>query len=234
MDGEERKAKARIGLAEAASSQDINALRSALDEAEAAGLNAEEVGAARKAQARIRLAEAANTEDIDDLRSALDEAAAAGVPVEELGAARLGLSEIEVLEHFAGAYARMGSSRYKLEPGLDGMTAFFVPPAQFHAYGLVLEQAKNDAVFFSGQQALPFKVLDRVLGRELLLRCDIPSGQIDNFPGPEILILQDNERVYGANFVWAHTQESMAREMGRITARRKKIIAQVRNRIEED
>lgn len=151
--------------------------------------------------------------------------------------AEQGLTEMDILEHFAGKYAEKDEDgnlipRFELEAGLDGMKGFFMNTENFHKYGLVLEKEENDDVLFSGRNSMPYKVFSKAEQQEEVKKVGFYSDfhphmkDIDKFKGPELLLLKDKERVYGDNFVWANTVESMAREMAKIEELREQIIAE--------
>jgi len=149
-----------------------------------------------------------------------------------------GLSEMDILEHFAGKYAEKDEDgglipRFEVEAGLDGMKGFFVNTANFFKYGLVVEEAENEEVLFSGRNPIPFKLFSKQEQLDEVKKVGFYSDfhpyqkDIEKFPGPELLLIKDKERVYGDNFVWANTKESMARELEKIEALRETIIAEV-------
>jgi len=133
------------------------------------------------------------------------------------------LSEMEILK-------RMGN--LPLEAGEAGLKGFFLNTENYIKYGLVDQKEESDEVHFSGTRRVkPYRLISKKEVQEEIKRtgfqCDFHCVQkdVEKFPGPELLLIRDPDRIYENNFVWISTKPAFQTWMEKIEEIREKIIA---------
>jgi len=118
------------------------------------------------------------------------------------------LTELEILE-------RITPLDFEVEGiNTDGLKGFFLNSENFMKYELLVQQAKDEDIFFSGSQTKPFKVFDKKACIEEVKKLGFYSDfhgalkELEKSPLTELLLMRDQDRVFGENFVWAHTKDS--------------------------
>ncbi|CAD7967085.1 unnamed protein product [Amoebophrya sp. A25] len=116
-----------------------------------------------------------------------------------------GLSEIELME-------RMG--QIPLDEDMPGLKPFFMNTENYLKYKVVLSQAKDPDIFFSGKNAMPYVFINKQEQLDDIMKVGFYSDfhahekDVRKYPLEFMLLVRDSKRSLGDNFVWCQTPKA--------------------------
>jgi WD40 repeat protein len=131
------------------------------------------------------------------------------------------LSETEIL-------VRMGP--VTPEAGESGLKGVFLNSKNFVMLGLIDAPDFDEAIPFSGFNAKPYAFLDKQSRLDEVKRMGIASDwhpyqkDLEKYPGEELLLMLDPERIYTEKFVMPIKMDAFEREKERVLARRQEVL----------
>jgi len=141
------------------------------------------------------------------------------------------LSELEILLRMGKANnCEEGTASVPPEAGEDGLKGVFLQPKNYLEMGLVDQTERDDAVPFSGYNPKPYSFIDKAARLKEVQKFGVMSDwspyakDLEKYPGAELIIMYDPERIYGEKLVMAIKVPAYEREKERVLALRQAVL----------